>query len=89
MTRNEIEFYNNNVPAIRRALERIADALENNINDGFVICGWDGLEKTEQKIKQETKATIRCLPLQQDIENIKCIYSDNDAKYLAVFSKAY
>ena len=31
MTRNEIEFYNNNVPAIRRALERIADALENNV----------------------------------------------------------
>ena len=63
--------------------------FKNNINDGFVICGWDGLEKTEQKIKQETKATIRCLPLHQDIENIKCIYSNNDAKYLAVFSKAY
>ena len=41
------------------------------------------------KIKNETKATIRCLPFDQKIENLKCIYSGKDAKYLAVFAKAY
>ena len=65
------------------------DEFKKDINDGFVICGWDGNEETEIKIKQETKATIRCLPFDQDIQNIKCIYTNNPAQYLAVFSKAY
>ena len=65
------------------------DEFKNNINNGFVICGWDGTIDTETKIKEETKATIRCLPFNQDIKNLKCIYSGNDAKYLSVFSKAY
>ena len=63
--------------------------FKTNIDNGFVICGWDGTEETEIKIKEETKATIRCLPFKQDIKNLKCIYSDKDAKYLSVFAKAY
>ena len=63
--------------------------FKTNIENGFVICGWDGTEDTEIKIKEETKATIRCLPFKQDIKNLKCIYSDKDAKYLSVFAKAY
>jgi len=65
------------------------DEFKEHINNGFVICGWDGNYETEKKIKEETKATIRCLPFEQNIENIKCIYSGNDAKYLSIFSKAY
>ena len=65
------------------------DEFKTTIANGFVICGWDGTEETETKIKEETKATIRCLPFNQDIKNIKCIYSGNDAKYLSVFAKAY
>ena len=65
------------------------DEFKQNINNGFIICGWDGSEETETKIKEATKATIRCLPFEQKIKKIKCIYSGNDAKYLAVFSKAY
>ena len=65
------------------------EEFKTNINQGFVICGWDGTEETESKIKEETKATIRCLPFDQNIKNLKCIYSGNDAKYLSVFSKAY
>jgi len=65
------------------------DDFKKNIDNGFVVCGWDGKNETETKIKQETKATIRCLPLEQNIDDLKCIYSGTDAKYLSVFSKAY
>ena len=56
---------------------------------GFVICGWDGTHSTEEVIKKETKATIRCIPFNQDIDNLKCIYSGNAAQYKVIFSKAY
>ena len=65
------------------------DEFKENINNGFVICGWDGQPESESKIKNETKATIRCLPFEQNIDNLQCIYSGNKAKYVAVFSKAY
>ena len=63
--------------------------FKKNINNGFVVCGWDGNPETEQKIKQETKATIRCLPFNQKTDSLKCVYSGNKAKYLTVFAKAY
>ena len=56
---------------------------------GFVICGWDGTEQTEMKIKKETNATIRCIPAQGKSKNLKCIYSSKPAKYQVVFAKAY
>ena len=56
---------------------------------GFVLCGWDGSKESEEKIKKETKATIRCIPFKQDISNLKCIYSDSNAKYQVIFSKSY
>ena len=56
---------------------------------GFVKCGWDGDADTEKKIKNETNATIRCIPLNQDISKLKCIYTNKDAKYEVVFAKAY
>ena len=56
---------------------------------GFVICGWDGTHSTEEVIKKETKATIRCIPFNQDIDNLKCVYSGNAAQYKVIFSKAY
>ena len=56
---------------------------------GFVICGWDGTHDTEEKIKTDTKATIRCIPFDQDVNNLKCIYSSNKAQYKVIFSKAY
>ena len=57
---------------------------------GFVQCGWDGNSKTEYKIKEETNATIRCIPLNQNTSNdLKCIYTNNNAKHEVVFAKAY
>ena len=57
---------------------------------GFVRCGWDGNNETENKIKQETNATIRCIPLNQNkSNNLKCIYTNNNAKHEVVFAKSY
>ena len=56
---------------------------------GFVRCGWDGSEKTELKIKEETKATIRCIPFDENPEGLNCIFSENPAKHEVIYAKAY
>ena len=56
---------------------------------GFVRCGWDGLESTELKIKEETSATIRCIPFDEETENLKCILTGVPAKHEVIFAKAY
>ena len=58
-------------------------------NGGFVKCGWDGQIYTENQIKKETKATIRCIPFSQNIEGLKCIYSNEAAKYEVLFGHSY
>ncbi len=55
----------------------------------FINCGWDGNPETESKIKSETNATIRCIPMEQNIKDLKCIYSSKPAKYQVIFAKAY
>lgn len=56
---------------------------------GFVMAHWDGTPETEQKIKEETKATIRCIPLNNKQEAGKCIYSGNPSAQRVVFARAY
>ena len=56
---------------------------------GFIKCGWDGNPETEAKIKSETNATIRCILMKQNIDNLNCIYSSKPAKYQVIFAKAY
>lgn len=58
---------------------------------GFVIAGWDGDPATEAKIKEETKATIRLIPLTggEAADGLRCIHSGRPARYRAVFAKAY
>ena len=56
---------------------------------GFVKCGWDGDPKTEAAIQEETKATIRCIPFEQNVEGLSCVYSGKPAKYQVVLGKAY
>jgi len=55
----------------------------------FIDCGWDGTPETESKIKSDTKATIRCIPIKQNIKNLNCIFSSKQAKYQVIFAKAY
>jgi prolyl-tRNA synthetase len=67
------------------------DEFKNIINDkgGFVFAHWDGTTETELKIKEETKATIRLIPLGNNYEEGKCIYSGRPSKQRVVFAKAY
>ncbi|HET8860156.1 proline--tRNA ligase [Marivirga sp.] len=56
---------------------------------GFISAHWDGTAETEEKIKEETKATIRCIPLDAKEENGKCIYSGKPSNKRVLFAKAY
>ncbi len=56
---------------------------------GFIAAHWDGNTETEIKIKQETKATIRCIPIDSDKENGTCIYSGKPSAQRVLFAKAY
>ncbi|MEA2105501.1 MAG: proline--tRNA ligase [Bacteroidota bacterium] len=67
--------------------EEFKDIMNNN--GGFVLAHWDGTSETEQKIKEETKATIRCIPFNTTEEEGKCIYSGKPSKQRALFAKAY
>lgn len=56
---------------------------------GFVYAHWDGTLETEQKIKLETKATIRCIPIDSEDEEGTCIYSGKKSKRKVLFAKSY
>ena len=56
---------------------------------GFVYAHWDGASETEELIKKETKATIRCIPLDSSKEFGKCIYSNKPSSQRVLFAKAY
>ncbi|MDF2158450.1 proline--tRNA ligase [Algoriphagus sp. CAU 1675] len=56
---------------------------------GFVSAHWDGTSETEDKIKELTKATIRCIPLDQKEEEGQCVYTGNPSKGRVLFAKAY
>ena len=56
---------------------------------GFIYAHWDGSEETEQKIKEETKATIRCIPINNKSEEGKCIYSNKPSSQKVIFAKSY
>ncbi|HEY9561007.1 MAG TPA: proline--tRNA ligase [Anseongella sp.] len=56
---------------------------------GFIMAHWDGTPETEQQIKEKTKATIRCIPLDNPEENGKCILTGKPSGQRVVFAKAY
>src|SRR5690606_12652899 len=56
---------------------------------GFLLAHWDGTAETEEKIKEETKATIRCIPLNSIEEAGKCVYSGRESAKRVVFARAY
>lgn len=56
---------------------------------GFISAHWDGTPETEQKIKEETKATIRCVPLDNKLEDGICIYSGKPSRQRVLFARAY
>ena len=56
---------------------------------GFILAHWDGTAETEEKIKQETKATIRCILQTEQKEEGKCMVTGNLSKQRVVFARAY
>lgn len=67
--------------------DEFVDVLENKT--GFVSAHWDGTTETEEAIKQQTKATIRCIPLNNPLEEGKCVLTGKESKQRVLFAKAY
>jgi prolyl-tRNA synthetase len=67
--------------------EKFKEVLQNK--GGFIKAHWDGTAETETKIKEETKATIRCIPLNQEKVPGTCIYSGKPSEQMVIFAKAY
>lgn len=67
--------------------EEFKKALEEK--GGFISAHWDGTVETESKIKEETKATIRCIPLDAKEEEGKCILTGKPSTKRVLFAKAY
>jgi prolyl-tRNA synthetase len=67
--------------------DEFVNVLDNKT--GFVLAHWDGTAETEEKIKDQTKATIRCIPLDNPLEEGKCIRTGNPSKQRVLFARAY
>ena len=67
--------------------DEFVDIIENK--GGFVLAHWDGTPETEERIKDLTKATIRCIPLKQKKEAGKCVLTGNPSHGRVIFARAY
>jgi len=68
-------------------MSELTDILDNK--GGFVYAHWDGTTETELKIKEQTKATIRCIPLNNHKEDGKCILTGKPSSQRVIFARAY
>jgi prolyl-tRNA synthetase len=81
-----LSFRENNTHAAD-TWDEFKDIIENK--GGFVLAHWDGTTETEEKIKDETKATIRTIPMDIEQSEGKCIYSGKPSNQRVVFARAY
>ena len=66
------------------------DDFSSKISSGFFVKAyWDGTTETENKIKEKTKATIRCIPIEKSKVMGKCIITGKQSKYKVIFAKSY
>ena len=66
------------------------EEFKEKIEDGgFIMAHWDGTPETEERIKEETKATIRCIPLNGDTTPGKCMVTGNPSAQRVVFARSY
>ena len=84
---NKAEKYRNNHITKVDNFDEFKDVLEQK--GGFVSAHWDGTPETEEKIKELTKATIRCIPLNNELEEGKDMLSGKPSKQRVLFAKAY
>lgn len=80
------DFRNSNIREVN-SWEEFTNTIENG--KGFLSAHWDGTPETEEKIKELTKATIRCIPLNNKQEEGICVYSGKPSKERVIFAKAY
>jgi prolyl-tRNA synthetase len=81
-----LDFRDNNIHYADN-WDEFMDILENK--PGFIAAHWDGTGETEEKIKELSKATIRCIPLNNKQEEGKCILTGNPSTQRVLFAKAY
>jgi len=81
-----LQFRNDNSYTVD-SWEEFKESINNR--GGFIYAHWDGSAETEERIKNETKATIRVIPISNNNEEGKCVYSGRPSKQRVVFSKAY
>ncbi|HCC69779.1 MAG TPA: proline--tRNA ligase, partial [Bacteroidales bacterium] len=81
-----LEFRNKNTYEVN-TWDEFRDSIETR--GGFILAHWDGTAETEEKIKNETKASIRVIPFDETGEEGKCIYSGKPSKRRVVFARAY
>jgi prolyl-tRNA synthetase len=65
------------------------DFLKQIEQPGFILAHWDGTAETEEKIKELTKATIRCIPLNNPQQDGVCVFSGKPSKERVIFARAY
>lgn len=81
-----LDFRNTHITEVD-TFDEFKDVLETKT--GFISAHWDGTNETEDKIKELTKATIRCIPLDGKNEEGVCVYTGNPSKRRVLFAKAY
>lgn len=86
MFRRVQTFLNNNITTVD-TFEQFTEVLETK--GGFISAHWDGTSATEDAIKEKTKATIRCIPLNNPQENGQCILTGAPSSQRVLFAKAY
>jgi prolyl-tRNA synthetase len=83
---NAHKFTNENIRTAN-TYEEFKSIIKNK--GGFVSAHWDGSSETEEKIKKETKATIRCIPIDSKKEEGFCVVSNKPSTQRVLFAKAY
>ena len=81
-----LQYRDNHITQVEN-FEEFKKVLEQK--GGFISAHWDGTQDTEDKIKELTKATIRCLPFDNDSHAGKCVLTGNPSKQRVLFAKAY
>ena len=82
---NALDFRNKSIVEVEN-FDAFKEALKNG---GFISAHWDGTSETENKIKELTQATIRCIPLDQKKEKGECVYTGKPSEGRVLFAKAY
>ena len=81
-----MDYRNNHITKVE-TFEEFKSVLETK--GGFISAHWDGTNETEDKIKELTKATIRCIPMEENDEKGVCVFTGKPSKRRVLFAKAY